>query len=309
MKVFTSPLPTPDRTSGSRTVNTFTTLVRRPSGRVTTASTSRSTAPSSATRTFRSGSDPGSFSSTRHSKDKEKGAVMNTQTLMLEVCHSRLARIAVTIVCAAGVMSGSASAQTYTVTDLGTLGGSESYPVAINAAGQVVGTSWVANLHDLHGFLFSGGAMTDVGTLGGSRSYGNAINAAGHVTGTASTADDYWEHAYVFANNAMTDLGTLGGSWSIGYAINASGHVAGISTIPGDIVVHAFLYRDGFMTDIGTLGGTNAYAYAINDAGQATGESWTTTNGSNAFLYSNGVMTDLGNLGGGASRGLAINAA
>jgi probable HAF family extracellular repeat protein len=66
------------------------------------------------------------------------------------------------------------------ITDLGTLGGRNSYGNAINDSGQVAGTSYIANNTNLHAFLYSGGRMIDLGTLG-EDSYANAINSSGQV--------------------------------------------------------------------------------------------------------------------------------
>ena len=52
----------------------------------------------------------------------------------------------------------------YTMTDLGTLGGLSSEPVAINEAGQVIGYSYLAGDDTQHGFFWDGGVMTDLGT-------------------------------------------------------------------------------------------------------------------------------------------------
>jgi probable HAF family extracellular repeat protein len=73
------------------------------------------------------------------------------------------------------------------MTNLGTLGGSESSANAINAGGQVVGQATTTS-GDSHAFLYSGGSMTDIGTLGGSQSYANGINANGQIVGQATTA-------------------------------------------------------------------------------------------------------------------------
>src|SRR5829696_4254434 len=68
----------------------------------------------------------------------------------------------------------------YAITDLGTLGGSESYAHAINDSGQITGSSLIASGAQ-HAFLYSNGVMTDL--EGDSLGSGEAINAAGQVAG------------------------------------------------------------------------------------------------------------------------------
>src|SRR5262249_45866542 len=59
--------------------------------------------------------------------------------------------------------------RTYSITDLGTLGGPFSDANGINASGQVVGYSYIDSTH-AHAFLYQNGEMRDLGTLGGSYS-------------------------------------------------------------------------------------------------------------------------------------------
>jgi len=72
--------------------------------------------------------------------------------------------------------------QEYTVTDLGTLGGSYSGAVGVNNAGQVVGAAGVTGDSHADPFLYSNGKMTDVWT-GGTEFGGEgvAINDSGHI--------------------------------------------------------------------------------------------------------------------------------
>jgi probable HAF family extracellular repeat protein len=72
------------------------------------------------------------------------------------------------------------------VTDLGTLGGSNSIADGINASGQVVGYSATTG-GDSHAFLYSGGIMTDLGTLGGAESIALGINDGGQIVGYSAT--------------------------------------------------------------------------------------------------------------------------
>jgi probable HAF family extracellular repeat protein len=208
--------------------------------------------------------------------------------------------------------SAMAQAQQYTLTDLGTLGGQNSYGTGINATGEVVGySSYTAENAEQHAFLYSKGSMQDLGTLGGTYSVGYGINAAGQVTGTAYTAGNAMGRAFLYSNGSMQDLGTLGGTsvnayspQSVGFGINAAGQVTGYSYIAGDLLdEHAFLYNNGSMQDLQGL----VVGYAINATGQVVGDGFTQY-AQHAFLYSNGLAQDLGTLGGGYSGARGINA-
>jgi len=73
------------------------------------------------------------------------------------------------------------AAQTYTVTDLGTLpGGSSSGAKAINVNAQATGWAFSSSTVS-NAFFYSNGAMTNLGTLGGSTGIGNGINKSGQV--------------------------------------------------------------------------------------------------------------------------------
>jgi probable HAF family extracellular repeat protein len=63
----------------------------------------------------------------------------------------------------------------YTVTDLGTLGGSFSGATAINDSGQVVGNFMNAD-NQVRGFLWEDGTMIELGTRSGNFSYAFDIN-------------------------------------------------------------------------------------------------------------------------------------
>jgi probable HAF family extracellular repeat protein len=159
------------------------------------------------------------------------------------------------------VASATRSAPTYTIFDLGTLGGDWSFAQDINARGQVVGGSMAVAgpYRPFHAFLWEAGTgMQDLGTLGGDGSVAYGINAQGQIVGYSTTAADLG-HAFLWeAGTGMQDLGTLGGPHSIAYGINERGQVVGwASTTTG--AMHAFLWEadtdglDRILTASGTV--------------------------------------------------------
>lgn len=201
------------------------------------------------------------------------------------------------------------TAQTYTVTDLGVLGGTQSAAYGINASGQISGWSSVNGSSNIHATIYSGGKLTDLGTLGGEYSLGLGINDAGQVTGYSTLADGTYR-AFVYANGKMTNIGTLGANYSAGYGINNAGQIVGASVTSSNMS-HGFIYTNGTFTDPGTLGanvvGWSTQVSGINALGAAVGYSYLTNGEFHGFLFVNGKMTDLGTLGGEFSQAYAIN--
>src|SRR5215510_455786 len=80
-----------------------------------------------------------------------------------------------------------ASQYRYTITDLGTLGGTASVALGLNSSGQVVGWAFTTS-NAQHAFLYSGGAMTDLNSLidtnsGWTLNVAFAINDNGQIVG------------------------------------------------------------------------------------------------------------------------------
>lgn len=197
---------------------------------------------------------------------------------------------------------------TYTITDLGTLGGTFSYPSFISPSGAVSGLSTLPGDVVLRSFLWTrGSGMIDLGQLaGGPNSFAENVNKKLQVTGSADGAptpgdgnslcfgaqdgsgaqDGLVSHAYLWQDGVMSDLGTLGGQSSGHSWINNKSQVVGISEInapdpfgadcnrmPGSQIIRGFLWENGVMTDIGTLGGNDTAALFINNAEQIAGTS------------------------------------
>ena len=182
---------------------------------------------------------------------------------------------------------------TYTILDLGTLGGLTSIPGGINDLGDAVGNSTTSNNLG-HAFLYQNGVMTDIGTLGGESTTARGVNDAIQVVGGSRPQVGEPLHAFIYQNGVMTDLGTLGGNNSIAISINDLGNVVGEARLSSQLS-HAFLYSNGVMNDLGTFGGEQSTAYSINNSNQVVGSASLPPPSpkTHAFLYENGVMTDI----------------
>lgn len=166
------------------------------------------------------------------------------------------------------------------VTDLGTLGGTQSQAYGINASGQIVGAASLAGDTGTRAFLWSNGDMISLGTLGaGTFSIAWDISDSGYITGWSATNKNSDFHALLHTDSMLNDLGTLGGSRSIGYGVNNTKQVVGVSTVSAtDFSGRAFLHLDGSMYDLNDLISSESAqdwflyeARAINDAGQIVG--------------------------------------
>jgi probable HAF family extracellular repeat protein len=236
----------------------------------------------------------------------------------------------------AGKKGGGGGTPSYSVTDLGTFGGTTSDAYGINGDGQVVGDATTAagtyhafvydngTMKDLglagtsatarainssgqivgyyydgayEAFLYSGGKVTDLGNLGGNYSAGYGISSTGQACGSADTTSND-EHAFLWSAGTMTDYNCFGGNYSSARGVNTLGQVVGFSYLPNG-AFHAFVRQGSFATDLGTLGGDYSEAEAVNDAGQVVGQAYLPGNGrAHAFLWIAGSsMRDLGELG------------
>jgi probable HAF family extracellular repeat protein len=192
------------------------------------------------------------------------------------------------------ITSGGAWALTYSITDLGTLGGSTSVATSINNNGDIAGYAALNGDTAQHAFIYSGGVMTDIGTLGGTRSIAMGINNYGEVAGFSQITGDTTYHAFLYGSS-MSDLGTLGGVLSFGTGINDSGVTTGYAWTTGNGSHLAFRYSSSSMNNLGTLGGSNSEGRAINNSGQVVGSAELAGSPAvqHAFLYSGGAMTDI----------------
>lgn len=192
-------------------------------------------------------------------------------------------------------------ASTYSIVDLGTLGGPASQAHGVNAQGWVVGESMTASGAD-HAFLYRDGKMTDLG-VGGSISVARSVNEAGQVVGDFY-GDRY--HGFLSSGGKVSDVGTLGAPYTFTYSINALGHAVG-SSYGRDGRQHAFFWDGQSMTDLGTLGGTFAVARGVNAKDLVVGNAYLRSGKYHAFAGTKAGLVDLGTLGGDYSGAQAVN--
>lgn len=177
-----------------------------------------------------------------------------------------------------------------TMTDLGTLGGTNGYPLSINNRGEVVGQSNLAGDQSWHAFLWDRGVLKDLGTLGGQFSYAAVINDAGEVAGVSNMPGDQVWHPVLWKDGLMVDLGTVAGE-PCGYAIGISsaGQVVGASYDCGLGGYHAFLWENGSIIDLNELipQGSDlqlGQGISINDRGEIAGEGLLSNGDLQAYL-------------------------
>jgi probable HAF family extracellular repeat protein len=206
---------------------------------------------------------------------------------------------------------------TYTITNLGSLGGPVTIPLSLNNHGEVVGWSATANHGPPHAFLFREGTLTDLGTLGGPVSEAMSINDRGDIVGLSRVAPGSMRvDAFLDHRGHLTDLGPQSRLFVMAgdVSINAGGTISGLSRAGLD----AWILRQGANIDIGSLAGWGSVARDINHKGQVVGFSTTSVHAAaspssfpavtfHAFFDDQGAMHDLGTLGGTNSEANFIN--
>jgi probable HAF family extracellular repeat protein len=205
----------------------------------------------------------------------------------------------------------------YSVADLGTLGGSQSFAYAISDPGLVVGLSRIPGDGNTHAFLYRKGSLIDLSPLnsGDVQTVGpTSINNAGLIASGTVVGGIYVPALFNSKTGAITLLGSLGGITDFGFSgvatgVNNHGDAVGYSYVDS-LNRHAFFYRGGVMTDLGpVLGPYDGYSYAtgINDTGTVVGAASATATGfAHAFVYEHGSVVEIDPFGGPNNEGSAL---
>jgi probable HAF family extracellular repeat protein len=151
--------------------------------------------------------------------------------------------------------------------NLGSLGGTNSYAEAVNDSGEVVGYSDNGHAYRTapNGVVT---ASADIYALpfGSAQAYG--INSSGEVVGTITGGGPIGGAFRTLPDGTITTSSLIGGA--TGYGINDSGQVVGTNTAG-----HAFRTApEGSVasaTDLGVFGGFGSVGFAINSSGQTVG--------------------------------------
>jgi probable HAF family extracellular repeat protein len=204
-----------------------------------------------------------------------------------------------------------ASAQSYTLTDLGTLGGASSEALGINASGQIVGDSYISAENSLHAATWNNLEIKDLDPLFGVNNLGTAyaINDAGEAVGVISQG--LKKHATLWKGSGGSQDLSPNDLYAVASAINSSGQIAGsLETATNRTIYAAFWPNPNSVQILPTLGGSGTEARGLNNAGQVVGQSQVpgTVYAFHAFLWSEAAgIRDLGTLGGSESSAAAIN--
>jgi probable HAF family extracellular repeat protein len=186
----------------------------------------------------------------------------------------------------------------YSIIDLGTLGGAVSQAFNINNSGQVVGSSPLTTDVYTRAFFWENGVMTNLITLNSSHSGAKGINNSAKVVGYVSIlvpGRGEIPKAFLWQKGIASTL-TLLEDFSFANSINDAGQIVGRSFSDNGIN-NACLWQGGVRTDLGTLGGRFSEALDINKSAQVVGFSRINDDTTrHAFVWENGVMKDLNTL-------------
>ncbi len=184
----------------------------------------------------------------------------------------------------------------YSITDLGSLGGGQTVPVAINASGDVAGYS-TTTAGEIHAFLLpNAGPMQDLGLLGGTSSFATGLNNRGDVVGYSAAAgptrpfillDGQWSGPEVASNVVSRAL-----------AINDLRQVLLVSD-DGAGRMSTALWQNGRAQPLDVLAGGSVAGNDLNQLGEVVGNAPNAAGVAHGFALDSFLhrLIDLGEIG------------
>jgi len=256
-----------------------------------------------------------------------------TRPTIGKTCH--ILTTVLTALCCGGAVL--AQTPQYNVSNLDTLGGTNSRGNSINDRSWVAGFSNLSGNQSRHATLWRSGSILDLGTLGGPNSNvtWSVRDNRGIIAGIAQTATpdplgEYWSSSaffpgpnnigyiclgFVWENGKMRALPTLGGNNGFATGANNRGQVVGwaenichdSTCVPPQVLQFRPVAWGPGQNQIREFplisGDTSGAATGINDQGQAVGISGICDQAigrhtaKHAVLWESGKATDIGNLG------------
>jgi len=182
--------------------------------------------------------------------------------------------------------------------NLGTLGGKESFALAINDLGVIVGWATTAK-GNRHAFKWENGVMTDL-TPNKTVSTAFDINRGGAIVGLFNTASGS-PTAFRWKNGVLTNLGTHGTGFSRAMAINNTGQIAGdLGPGPGEspFFSSGFVFHRDVWTILPHIRLPSVFVRDISPSGVVIGASAQGSDGDidptgDAWVWENGTMSSL----------------
>jgi len=210
---------------------------------------------------------------------------------------------------AQGPLASKASAQRYSIADIGSLSTDPSHGVRafeINNRGQVHGENDLPappGQGKINAYWWNGHAQEKIYPLAPALSFGGSMNDAGQCVGYSTTAlGDLHAHFWESGTTQDVHVGPL--SFSKATDINVDALLCGTYSvfIPGYIVSQFRPYvsdTQGNWLDIGTFGGGGGYAHGLNDHMHVIGTAKDGNESMRPFLWNPSTgMQDLGDFGG-----------
>ena len=202
------------------------------------------------------------------------------------------ARARVLAACVVCLVGGHAAAATHTYTyDLIVVpGAKQTDPIAVNAAGTVLGY-WFDKHYVQHGYLYQGGTIAKFDVPKSTSTIPTGINDSGEAVGAYQDAQGNYHGFLRSAKGRFTTVDLPGSSYNALSAINRLGVAVGVG-LDSSSNTEIFTYKKGVFTTI-VDNGMSPIPVAINAKGAVAGYYEPPRARESSFLYQAGTITPI----------------